>query len=127
MIFGIGHDIVENSRISFLLNKYGQRFVTKILSSQEQEIFLKRTDKVNYLAKRFAAKESFAKACNTGLRSPVLLTHISILNDALGKPVFQFSTTLQQWLTTHRITACHVSLSDENNLSSAFVILEINS
>ena len=124
MIFGIGHDIVENSRISTLLNKYGQQLVRKILSASEQNIFNNRTNKVNYLAKRWCAKEAFAKACNTGLRTPVLLTNISILNDDLGKPVFQFSNNLQQWLNARHINQYHISLSDEKNLSSAFVILE---
>ena len=124
MIFGIGHDIVENSRISTLLDRYGQQFITKVLSESEQNIFNRRTNKVNYLAKRWCAKEAFAKACSTGLLNPALLTNISILNDDLGKPVFQFSNNLQQWLKERHINQYHISLSDERNLSSAFVILE---
>ncbi|MEN9946212.1 MAG: hypothetical protein RLZZ293_598, partial [Pseudomonadota bacterium] len=91
---------------------------------QELEFYVKRDDKVKFVAKRFAAKEAFAKACNTGLRSPVLLSNISILNDELGKPYFVLAPQLINWLEQYKITAYHLSLSDERFLSSAFVIFE---
>ena len=124
MIVGIGHDIVENSRIKKLLDLYGDKFAAKILSTKELPIFMQHKSQANYLAKRFAAKEAFAKACNTGLRDPILLKNISILNDNLGKPIFVFSENLQQWLNSQNISKYHISLSDEKYLSSAFVILE---
>lgn len=124
MIFGIGHDIVENNRIAELLQKYPQTFVVKVLTPTEIELFASKKNKINYLSKRFAAKEAFAKACGIGLRSPVLLQNISILNDSLGKPYFNFAPVLQQWLTERKILKCHLSLSDEINTSSAFVVIE---
>ncbi len=124
MIFGIGHDIVENNRIAELLHKYQQKFITKILTTSEIEFFNLHKNKVNYIAKRFAAKEALAKACGTGLRCPILLQNMSVLNDNLGKPYFKFSTELQQWLNEQKIQKCHLSLTDEINTSSAFVILE---
>jgi holo-[acyl-carrier protein] synthase len=125
MIFGIGHDIVENVRIKRLLEQYGDNFSNKILSTNELLIFAQHKSKINYLAKRFAAKEAFAKACSTGIRNPIIFKNISILNDGLGKPVFQFSEDLQKWLSSHNISKHYISLSDEKSLSSAFVILEI--
>ena len=123
-IYAIGHDIVENERIEKLLSKHGQKFVEKVLSESEQEILLTKTDKTRFIAKRFAAKEAFAKACGTGLRAPILMPNISITNDNLGKPYFLFDISISAWLNEKHITSCHISLSDEINLSSAFVILE---
>jgi len=40
MIVGIGHDIVENSRIKKLLDLYGDKFAAKILSTKELPIFM---------------------------------------------------------------------------------------
>lgn len=124
MIYAIGHDIVENQRIADLWHKAGQQFVNRILTEQEQAIFGVRSDKVKFLAKRFAAKEAFAKACGTGLRSPVLLSNISILNDEMGKPYFHLSPELSNWLKQRNILAYHLTISDEKSLSSAVVILE---
>jgi holo-[acyl-carrier protein] synthase len=85
---------------------------------------LSRQDRVKFVAKRFAAKEAFAKACGTGLRAPILLSNISVENDDLGKPYFVFAPPLQNWLDAKGIVKYHLSLSDERSLSSAFVILE---
>ncbi|MDD3265884.1 MAG: holo-ACP synthase [Burkholderiales bacterium] len=124
MIYGIGHDIVENNRIKQSLEQYGDKFIQKILTPLEQELITHKKDKVRYLAKRFAAKEAFAKACGTGLRDPILLQSISIVNDELGKPYFKFSVEIEKWLIHNQINHFHLSISDEINLSSAFVILE---
>ena len=124
MIYAIGHDIVDNARMERLVHKYGEKFAAKILSPAELLIYAQRADKARYIAKRFAAKEAFAKACGTGIRNPILWPLISIMNDALGKPVFQFSNEIQQWLTDREIIHSHLSISDEALLSSAFVILE---
>ncbi len=124
MIYAIGHDIVENERINQLLAKYGEKFAGKILTKSELEVYHLRNDKVKFLAKRFAAKEAFAKACGTGLRGAIQLCNISILNDELGRPYFAVSSTVQEWLMANKIIAHHLSLSDEQSLSSAFVIFE---
>lgn len=126
MIYSIGHDIVENERISSILQKYPFRFIEKILSPTELAIYFTRHDKVRYLAKRFAAKEAFAKACKTGIRNPILFTAISVINNESGKPDFSFNEEIQQWLDIHQIKYAHLSLSDEVHLSSAFVVLEGN-
>ena len=95
-----------------------------MLTPAELLIYAERGDKVKFVAKRFAAKEAFAKACNTGLRAPVLLSNISVLNDELGKPYLVLAPELEQWLLAREIKTYHLSLSDERSLSSAFVILE---
>ncbi len=124
MIYSIGHDIVENIRIAKIIAKYGQRFINRVLSKEEREQLIVRQDKVKFIAKRFAAKEAFAKACGTGLRSPILMPSIIINNNELGKPIFNFNNEIMRWLKDRKINFCHLSLSDETNLSSAFVVLE---
>lgn len=124
MVYGIGHDIVENPRIGQLLDKYGDNFAARVLTDLELTLYYERNDRVKFIAKRFAAKEAFAKACGTGLREPVMLSTISILNDELGKPYFVFAKPLQNWLAEQGIRKWHLSLSDERQLSSAMVVLE---
>lgn len=123
-IYSIGHDIVENQRISKLFEKYGQQFINKTLSITEQQILKTKTDKAKFIAKRFAAKEAFAKACGSGLRDPILMRNISICNDSSGKPYFVLDSSIIDYLEANGIDNCHLSISDEINLSSAFVVLE---
>ena len=123
-IFSIGHDIVENNRIASLIGKYDSQFINKVLSAHEQEIYATKTDKVRFLAKRFAAKEAFAKACGIGLRDPILMPGISISNDPSGKPYFVLDDSILHYLDNLGVDSWHLSISDEVSLSSAFVVLE---
>lgn len=124
MIFGIGHDVVEVKRIEKLYAKYKESFLDKILSKEEQLIYQEQKKTIHYLAKRFAAKEAFAKACGTGFRDIITLPGITVINDELGKPTFNFNLKIKEWLLDKKIHGIHVSISDETNIASAFVILE---
>ena len=71
MIYGIGTDLVEPSRIASLLDRHGERFAKRILTDSEWSEFMSSGEQAMFLAKRFAAKEAFSKAMGTGLRHPV--------------------------------------------------------
>lgn len=124
MIFGIGTDIVEISRIEALWERYGERFAARILSERELPACLLARQPARLLAKRFAAKEAFAKAVGSGIRHPVSFQRISITHDGLGKPVLQFDETLRLYLAQLGINGHHLSLSDERGMVVAFVVLE---
>jgi len=124
MIYGIGTDIVEVSRIEESLARFGDAFAQRILSEREWLEFGQSQIKGRFLAKRFAAKEAFAKALGTGLRAPATFGNIGISHDDLGKPVFDLAPELQDYLEQRAICACHLSISDEKALAVAFVVLE---
>jgi holo-[acyl-carrier protein] synthase len=124
MIFGIGTDIVEYGRIERMFARYGARFVERVLSERELPEFRAHAHQARFLAKRFTAKEAFAKAVGSGLRDPVSLRRISITHDGLGKPVLQFDEVLRTHLAQLGISGHHLSISDERNMIVAFVVLE---
>ena len=126
MIFGIGTDIVEYARFERMLSNYGDRLPGRMLSEQELPEFHKQPNPARFLAKRFAAKEAFAKAVGSGLRDPVSLRRISVTHDKLGKPALHFDETLRSHLAQLGINAHHLSISDERELAVAFVVLERN-
>jgi len=103
---------------------YGLRFARRILSERELPGFESSSHPARLLAKRFAAKEAFAKAVGSGLRDPVSLRRISITHDGLGKPVLQFDEVLRTHLAQLGITGHHLSISDERSMIVAFVVLE---
>lgn len=126
MIHGIGTDIVEFSRIEDMFARYGARFAERVLSADELPEFETHPDQARFLAKRFAAKEAFAKAVGSGLRHPVGLRRIAIAHDSLGKPLLQFDELLRAHLAQLGVGGHHLSISDERDMIVAFVVLETN-
>jgi holo-[acyl-carrier protein] synthase len=124
MIYGIGTDIVEVARIEESLVQFGEAFAHKILAESELESFRQSNIKARFLAKRFAAKEAFSKALGTGIRAPATFQNIAVTHDDLGKPMLAFAAELQRLLADKQICHTHLSISDEKNLATAFVILE---
>ena len=124
MIYGIGTDIVEFSRIEAMWQRHGQRLAERLLSEAELPEFQSHAHPARFLAKRFAAKEAFAKAVGSGLRHPVSLSRISLSHDGLGKPVLQVDVTVRPYLAQLGISGHHLSISDERSTIVAFVVLE---
>ena len=125
MIFGIGTDVVEVTRIKDAIAEFGDTFARRILADSEIASYQESQIKARFLAKRFAAKEAFSKALGTGLRAPATLQNIAVSHDDLGKPILILAPVLQALLDSKKIITAHISISDEKNLAAAFVVLEI--
>lgn len=124
MIYGIGTDIVKVARMQRNLERWGNRFAKRILTSSEFDDFSVTTKKANFLAKRFAAKEAASKAMGLGFQDGLELKHISIIHEKNGKPLFKFYGFAKNFLAVNKINASHLSLSDEKEYAIAFVTLE---
>lgn len=124
MIYGIGIDIVEPRRIARVTEKYGERFARRVLTPLEWPAYLKTARPVLFLANRFAAKEAFSKAMGTGFRYPVTLQCISVVQNRVGKPGFEFHPRLEELVKSRGIVSHHLTISDEAELACACVILE---
>ena len=124
MIYGIGIDVVQPHRIARLLEKYGERFVHRVLTPLELPRYGKTRQQVFFLANRFAAKEAFSKAMGTGFRYPVTLQCISVVQNSAGKPSLAFNAALAELVKSRGISGHHLTISDESNLACACVVLE---
>jgi holo-[acyl-carrier protein] synthase len=124
MIYGIGTDIVEVARIEAMWARYGERFAARILTETELPALAIHPAPARMLAKRFAAKEAFAKAVGSGMRHPVAFRRVGVTHDSLGKPVLQFDEVLRPYLAQLGIAGHHLSISDEREMVVAFVVLE---
>ena len=127
MIYGIGTDIVQISRVEAALARSGPRFADKILGPQELDKYHARRAKndvrgLRFLATRFSAKEAFSKAIGLGMRMPMTWRSAQMLNAPSGKPVIVCSGALEEFMRTHRLTA-QVTISDEADYGVAFVIV----
>jgi holo-[acyl-carrier protein] synthase len=124
VICGIGIDVIQPQRVERLLVKYGERFVRRVLTPEEREVYARNVRPVLFLANRFAAKEAFSKAMGTGFRYPVTLQCIGVRQNPAGKPDLTFNVALQQLIAARGITGHHLTISDERNIACACVILE---
>ncbi|MDA1332246.1 MAG: holo-ACP synthase [Proteobacteria bacterium] len=124
MIFGIGLDLLDMTRVERIYDKYGDRFVNHVLTAEEKLQFRITSRKIHFLATRFSGKEAIAKALGIGLREPVTLRSISIISNEIGKPDLFFDFKLKQYLNEKRIGPIFVSFSHEGSLLSAYALAE---
>ena len=124
MIYGVGTDLVNIDRVKKILSKNRDGFVKRVLSEHEQALFANKADSAAYCAKRFAAKEAFAKALGTGIGRVVSFQDLTIRNNENGKPLFIPSEKLRQYLVDKKIKQAHLSISDESQNAIAFVVIE---
>ena len=121
---GVGVDIVENKRIQKLIKN--KKFISRIFSKSEIEKSKKIKNKINYFAKRFAAKESLSKAIGTGFRAGLNFKDISIRNDKYGKPLYQLNNNVNKLIySKFKVKKIKISLSlaDEKKYSIAFSVI----
>ena len=123
-IISIGTDIVYIPRIEKIYLKYQTRFINRILHQDEQTIFYKKNNSLNYLAKRYAAKEAIAKALGTGVSKGIRFTDFIILNIDDGQPKVYLVGKAAEFAKGMKINNWCISLSDEKKYALAFVIAQ---
>lgn len=122
MIVGIGVDIVETSRITEALEKYGERFQRRIFTETEIAYCTARPARmIEHFAARFAAKEAFSKALGTGMAAGVAFRDIGVVNRPGGKP--ELVLTGQAALRAAGMRS-YVTLSHQRTTAVAVVVLE---
>ncbi len=123
-ILGIGVDIIENKRIKHLINK--KNFINRTFGKKELAFTKKKNNKTSFFAKRFVAKEAFAKSLGTGFRHNLNFKDIVILNNKIGKPYYFMSKKINKMIEKKfkvKKFDLFLSISDEKDYSVAFTIL----
>lgn len=116
--------MAQISRIDNAYQRWGRRFASKILGLSELEDLKHTKQPVRFLAMRFAAKEATSKAFGTGFKQGVAPRQIEVTHNRAGKPSLVFSGQVEKLALENRITASHVSLTDEADFAVAYVVLE---
>lgn len=131
MIIGIGNDVIDVRRIDKSIERFGDRFLTRIFTELERNKAQRRTEmrhvRVATYAKRFAAKEACAKALGTGLNQGVFWRDMGVVNLPSGKPTIQLTGGAQarlQKLTPAGMRAqIDLTMTDEYPHAQALVII----
>lgn len=124
MIKGIGTDLVAIKRIEAIYTRHGQRFAEKILGENELADFTVAKHKVNFLAKRFATKEAVSKAFGLGFSKGIRWQDIQLSHQPSGQPKITLSGHANVHFETIKANSVHISLTDDNDIVVAFVVIE---
>jgi holo-[acyl-carrier protein] synthase len=123
MIFGIGTDVVQLERVRQVHEKFGERFVERLLLPAEMAAFQGHKRPLRFLAMRFAAKEAIVKAMGTGFAHGMWIRDSGVVSNAWGKPEIIWSERGRRMCEQLGIGDGHVTLTDEAGLVVAVAVL----
>ena len=127
MILGLGSDISDVRRVAKVIERHGDRFLTRVFTDTERARADRRKNRVETYAKRFAAKEACAKALGTGIRSGVWWRDMGVVNMPSGRPTMKLTggalKRLQAITPSGYEAQIDLTISDEGPMAVAFVII----
>lgn len=123
LIFGIGTDVVQLSRMETVYERHGEHLVRRLLLPQEEELFRKTKRPVRFLAMRFAAKEAIVKAMGTGFAHGMWIRDTGFVPNAWGRPDIIWSERGRGMCDRLGIGEGHITLTDEAGLVVAVAVL----
>ena len=127
MILGLGSDITDARRIAKVIERHGDRFLTRIFTDIERAKAERRKNRAETYAKRFAAKEACAKALGTGIRHGVWWRDMGVVNMPSGRPTMALTGGARKRLDALTpkgyLAQIDLSITDEGPMSMAFVVI----
>ncbi len=128
MILGIGTDLCNIERIAQTLERFGDRFRSRVFTETEIAKAERRADAPGTYAKRWAAKEACSKALGTGLRMGISWKDMAVSNLPTGQPVMELTgwaaERLRAMTPPGHESIVHVTLTDDHPWAQAFVVIE---
>ena len=124
MILGTGIDIIEVARIASSFEKFGGRFVNRILLPDEIAYCLSHKNPAPFLAARFAAKEAISKAFGTGIGAALGWHDMEIRRKKSGEPFVILHGKGKKLFAAHGAKQLLISLSHTANDAVVMAVLE---
>lgn len=124
MILGVGTDLIEVARIQAAHQRFGDRFLQRVLRPEEIAYCLAHADPFPFLAARFAAKEAVAKAFGTGIGRQLRWQDLEVKHRPSGQPYVVLHDQAQHLLQQRQARALHLSLSHTRHHACAVAVLE---
>jgi holo-[acyl-carrier protein] synthase len=124
MILGTGIDLIEVARIAASFEKFGERFVNRILLPDEIAYCQSHKDPAPFLAARFAAKEAVSKAFGTGIGAQLGWHDVEVRRKESGEPFVALHRKGAELFATRGGKKIHLSLTHTENYAAAVAVLE---
>lgn len=121
MIQSVGIDIVDIDRMTRVINRWGDKFLKKILTPIEYDYCRNKSGQSASVAARFAVKEALYKALPAEIQPGIGWLDIEVMNDASGRPGINVFNSLHNLTDAYCI---HVSISHSKQSAVAMIVLE---
>jgi len=127
MILGVGSDITDIRRIEKVIERHGERFLSRIFTDKERARAERKKNRVQTYAKRFAAKEACSKALGTGMRGGVWWRDMGVVNLPSGRPAMLLTggalKRLEALTPQGFDVRIDLTITDEGPMAHALVII----
>jgi holo-[acyl-carrier protein] synthase len=127
MIIGLGNDMIDIRRVERTIERYGERFLSRVFTETERRKSDARAGRVASYAKRFAAKEACAKALGTGFREGVFWRDMGVVNLTSGRPTLELTggaaRALANLTPEGHAVRIDLSITDDFPMAQAIVII----
>ncbi len=124
MLLGTGVDLVEVERIAHSIERFGDRFLSRIFTPGEIAYCSRKRNQAESFAARFAAKEAAAKALGTGMNFGVTWREIEVGRSATGRPRLELSGHALRFAQQNGVRTISLSLTHTAASAIAMVIME---
>ncbi len=118
-LYGIGIDVVEVQRIGSSIDEFGEKFLKRIFTEQEQEYCSSQKRPMIHYAARFAAKEAVAKAFGTGIGKDIAWTDMEIVRETSGEPKVVMSGMGKDLAEKIKVVDIKISLTHAEHYAAA--------
>jgi holo-[acyl-carrier protein] synthase len=129
MIVGIGSDLIDIRRVEKVIERHGERFLSRIFTDVERAKAERRARGIDTYAKRFAAKEACSKALGTGIRQGVWWRDMGVINLPGGRPTMRLTggalKRLESLTPPGFEARIDLSITDEYPMAQAFVVISV--
>ena len=127
MIIGLGNDIIDIRRVEKTIERYGERFLSRVFTDVERQKSDARAARAASYAKRFAAKEACAKALGTGFREGVYWKDMGVVNLVSGRPTLALTggaaRALARITPEGYVSRIDLTITDDFPTAQAIVII----
>lgn len=123
MIIGLGIDVASIARIERALERFGTRFLVRLLTEDERRTAEKKQlDRAAFVAGRLAAKEASSKAL--GVPEGIGWHDVSVRRSPTGAPQLCFTGKALERAVARGVTTTHLSITHDAGVAAAVVVLE---
>jgi|ERR1700733_9396123 len=124
MVLGLGTDLIEIERIQASMDRFGERFLERIFTTEEIAYCWRKKQPAESLAARFAAKEAGAKALGTGISRGISWKEIEVIRKMGERPMLHFNGRAGELAKAMGVRRAQLTLSHSRKLAIAVVVVE---
>ena len=123
MILGSGIDIVRVDKIRYAVDRWGERFLSRVYTWKERDYCSKKVNKFQNLAGRFACKEAVSKALKMKWKNGINWKQIEIVNNRNAEPVVKLAGQAKEVADSLKVENIHLSISHCRDYSVAMAVV----